>query len=429
MIVKLKTIDSSVVEFDSTKSQRLKKGSETRSTRLLDDIDFVKRGAGATPLLKREEERLLARQIHCYRKAFQRLALQESDVVDFLVSLLKQCENGSLRVDRICELSANDKTVRKNLEARIHAAIPTLTHLCEQSKKSLNKKQRCRVHHRIVRLVEELRIRQRCFDRSPFVNPKADQLLAQYNAHCRNMARANMRLVISIAKKICGNSMWVSDMIQEGNRGLMHAVAKFDYQRGIKFSTYATPWIRKAILEVLPNAGRNIRLPENMQRVKKRFLREVVSNRGMDSDGLTHEVDRFAKHRNVSVCDAMRLWASFQDTASLDVESTGTSDYGSLANQVADDQRQEPVELAESIERRHLIQKMLKSLEQTEETVISLRYGFRDGEGRSLAEVGRQMNMTRDRVRQIEKEAFDKLVGLNVSKLWKAEDHEQKRAS
>ena len=84
MIVKLKTIDSSVVVFDSTKSQRLKKGSETRSTRLLDDIDFVKRGAGATPLLKREEERLLARQIHCYRKAFQRLALQESDVVDFL---------------------------------------------------------------------------------------------------------------------------------------------------------------------------------------------------------------------------------------------------------------------------------------------------------------------------------------------------------
>lgn len=429
MIVNLKSTDSSAVELNSRLDRGLNKATVKAPTRLLDDIDFVKRGAGATPLLTRNEERQLARQIHCYRTAFQRLALQEADVVDYLIDLLLQCEQGSLRVDRICELSANDKTVRQNLEARIHAAIPTLQHLAAQMRSSLTKKKQRRVRHRIIRLVEELRIRQRCFDRAPFVNPKADQFLAQYNTHCRKMARANMRLVISIAKKICGNSMWVSDMIQEGNRGLMHAVAKFDYQRGIKFSTYATPWIRKAILEVLPNAGRNIRLPENMQRIKKRFLRDVVANRPPEENGSLHEVDRFARHRNMSMCDAMRLWSSFQDTASLDVESGSTSDYGSLANQVADRQEQEPGQVAEGAERRHLLLKMLHSLEQNQATVIQLRYGFSDGEGRSLAEVGRQMNMTRDRVRQIEKDAFEKLVELNVSKLWQGEHGEQKRAS
>ena len=120
---------------------------------------------------------------------------------------------------------------------------------------------------------------------------------------------------------------------------------------------------------------------------------------------------------------------SFQDTASLDVESGSTSDYGSLANQVADRQEQEPGQVAEGTERRHLLLKMLHSLEQNQATVIQLRYGFSDGEGRSLAEVGRQMNMTRDRVRQIEKDAFEKLVELNVSKLWQGEHGEQKRAS
>lgn len=343
--------------------------------------------------------------------------MREPQAVVYLLGLLEDWQQGKRRIDNLCDLAANDATRRRCLESRIAAAIPTIRGIQEAIPHRTTGERR-RLQNRCIRLLEEVHLRQRWVQQAPFRNPKAKRFLQLYQDRCRQMAQANLRLVISVARKICGGTPWMLDMIQEGNRGLMHAIAKFDYRRGIRFSTYATPWIRKAILEVLPNTNRNIRLPENVLRVKRQLDRETSRPHPVPSEVPPGLVERFSQQRNIASHQARHLLRSFRDTCSLNLPPAQGSDSGSLANQIVDERQPEPRELAESRERNFLIRELLKSLPGREETVLSLRFGFSDGIHRSLAEVGKTMNLTRERVRQIERTAIEKLAAKTTIRKW-----------
>jgi RNA polymerase sigma factor (sigma-70 family) len=389
--------------------------------RVLDDIDFVKRSAGTTALLKPDEELQLARQIFRYRQAFQRLILREPEVVDYLLELAEQAQRGQRRMDRVCELAVNKVARRQLLKSRIVNAGRTIRGMQRRAAEGQSARETRRIHTRIVRLMEELCIRQSFYQQAPYANPRAERLLNRYRQLCHQLAAANMRLVISIARQICGKAPYLSDMIQEGNRGLMHAVTRFDYRRGIRFSTYATPWIRKAILEALPNTDRNIRLPDNVQRVKRQYERDLAGRRKSDEDWSVGHVEQFARCQNIPCEDASRLLRSFRDTSSLDVAAGTAADGSTLASQIADEGQDDPHQRAVRHERDSLVRGFVQSLNRREESVINLRFGFDDGVHRTLAEVGRELKLTRERVRQIEKQAFLKLEEMDAVKAWAGE--------
>lgn len=203
------------------------------------------------------------------------------------------------------------------------------------------------------------------------------------------MADANLRLVISVARKFCTGTPFLMDMIQEGNCGLLQAVTKFDHRKDIRFSTYATLWIRQAILATLINADRNIRLPTNYRDIDRQLAAAQQTNR------LTLKLNRFRVVR--------------QDTQSLDQPTDNGELESTTANILPDHRRLNPTQMAEAREAIQLVRSQIRKLSERERQVISMRYGLKDGVCQTLNEVGRRLDLTRERIRQIEKSAIFKL--------------------
>jgi RNA polymerase primary sigma factor len=262
-------------------------------------------------------------------------------------------------------------------------------------------------------------IRPQPFENSPFNNPKAQRLLAEYRRLCQRMTQANLRLVVSVAKQLCGKSPVLMDMIQEGSQGLMHAVTKFDHRRKIRFSTYATPWIKQSIFAALPNAERNIRIPENFGSQVRKLQRRMQDAAEFDSGGLNldsgRNIFRLSNDLNLPPVDVNRLICIQRDTCSLNQANPGPPPNGSTAQAcledlIVDHRKPNPLLMAQDLERKEFVQGLMdQALNKREHAVISLRFGFADGKDRSLAEVGREMGITRERVRQVEKQAMEKL--------------------
>ena len=262
-----------------------------------------------------------------------------------------------------------------------------------------------------VQIDDPVRMYLKEIGRVPLLSPDEEKELAERmvagdeDAKMR-LVEANLRLVVSIAKRYVGKGMFFLDLIQEGNIGLMKAVEKFDYEKGFKFSTYATWWIRQAITRAIADQARTIRIPVHMvETIHKvsRYSRQMLQELGREATA-----EEIGEKMNMSPEKVREIMKIAQDPVSLETP-IGEEEDSHLGDFIPDDDAPQPSEIASATILREVIERELHTLTPREEHVIKLRFGLYDGRSRTLEEVGKEFDITRERIRQIEAKALRKL--------------------
>ncbi len=262
-----------------------------------------------------------------------------------------------------------------------------------------------------VQIDDPVRMYLKEIGRVPLLSADEERVLAEKMAQgdedAKNkLVEANLRLVVSIAKRYVGKGMFFLDLIQEGNIGLMKAVEKFDHEKGFKFSTYATWWIRQAITRAIADQARTIRIPVHMvETIHKvsRYSRQMLQELGREATA-----EEIAEKMNMPADKVREIQKIAQDPVSLETP-IGEEEDSHLGDFIPDEDAPQPSEIASATILREVIERELHTLTPREEHVIKLRFGLYDGRSRTLEEVGKEFDITRERIRQIEAKALRKL--------------------
>jgi RNA polymerase sigma factor RpoS len=238
--------------------------------------------------------------------------------------------------------------------------------------------------------------------------------IAQGDQEARaRMIEANLRLVVAIGKKYINRGLQFSDIIEEGNLGLIRAVEKFQYERGFKFSTYASWWIKQAIERAIVNQTRTIRLPVHIAEIVNSYMR--ATRQLTQALGREPQIEEIAKKMKVTVEKVRSISQVVRETYSLDM-LIGDQEEDTLKDILQDSNALSPASFSEEIKRREHIDEWLQQLSVSERKVIELRFGLNDGEPKTLDSIGKEFGITRERVRQIETQALNKLRAITKRK-------------
>ncbi|NLW16231.1 MAG: RNA polymerase sigma factor RpoD [Firmicutes bacterium] len=262
-----------------------------------------------------------------------------------------------------------------------------------------------------VRIDDPVRMYLKEIGRVPLLTPEEEVALAKRMEEGdeeakKKLVEANLRLVVSIAKRYVGRGMQFLDLIQEGNLGLMKAVEKFDYTKGFKFSTYATWWIRQAITRSIADQARTIRIPVHMVETINKLIR--ISRQLLQELGREPTPDEIAAEMDIPVERVHEILKIAQEPVSLETP-IGEEEDSHLGDFIPDDDAVAPADAAAFTLLREQLDDVLDTLTEREQRVLRLRFGLDDGRGRTLEEVGQEFGVTRERIRQIEAKALRKL--------------------
>lgn len=318
----------------------------------------------------------------------------ESDTEEYI--LLKDTEfEDEFDEEDIKDLKDIDLNILENLDDYVAIEDPIKMYLKEIGKISL------------LNVDEEMNLAKKICDPDENVRKEAR----------KQMAESNLRLVVSIAKRYMGRGMQLLDLIQEGNLGLLRAVEKFDYQKGFKFSTYATWWIRQAITRSIADQARTIRIPVHMVETINRLIkiqRKLVQELGREPKPI-----EVAKVMGIPVAKVREIMGFALEPVSMETP-IGDEDDSHLGDFLQDANAKVPVNFAMDVLLHDQLMEVIKSLTEREQKVILLRFGLEDGKPRTLEEVGKVFGITRERIRQIEAKALRKL--RNPSKVKRLKD-------